>query len=207
LKRDEFVNLLEFLTTRGRYLPLDLRKVATVSSDRPMFFRSSDGGDRIALDDWNSRNVGGVPFSLVDPQEGRVANVVLLNGPRGDIAPTMPRAVELPCHAPAKAIHLLSGISGWGHPGGERGSTSMLLRLHYADGQTEDHPLQNGVHFADYIRKVEVPGSVFAFSAGGRQVRYLKVVPRRQVIIERIELRKGDDQSAPIVLAVTVETQ
>ena len=34
----------------------------------------------------------------------------------------------------------------------------MIVRLHYADGKTEDHELKNGVHFADYIRRVDVPG-------------------------------------------------
>ncbi len=28
----------------------------------------------------------------------------------------MPRAVSLTCNAPAKAVHLLSGVSGWGYP-------------------------------------------------------------------------------------------
>ncbi len=33
----------------------------------------------------------------------------------------------------------------------------MIVRLHYADGQTEDHELKNGIHMADYIRRVDVP--------------------------------------------------
>ena len=57
----------------------------------------------------------------------------------------------------------------------------MIVRLHYADGKTEDHELKNGEHFADYIRRVDVPGSKFAFSAQGRQqVRYLKVEPKEK---------------------------
>ena len=52
------------------------------------------------------------------------------------------------------------------------------MRLHYDDGKTEDHDLKNGVHFADYIRRVDVPGSEFAFRMrGGQQVRYLSVSP------------------------------
>ena len=58
----------------------------------------------------------------------------------------------------------LSGVSGWGFPYGEKGSVSMIVRLHYADGKTEDHPLRNGVEFADYIRTVDVPGSKLAFT-------------------------------------------
>jgi hypothetical protein len=131
--------------------------------------------------------------------------VILLYGPEGKFPPQMPRSVELTCNVRAKAIHLLSGISGWGYPYGQKGSVSMVVRLHFADGSVEDHPLENGVHFADYIRVVDVPGSRLAFRLRGRQIRYLAVVPKRHDVIQRIELVKGPDQSAPIVMAVTVE--
>ncbi len=123
------------------------------------------------------------------------------------MAPKMPKSVSLPWGAPAKAIHLLSGVSGWGHPLGERGSVSMIVRLHYEDGKTEDHELKNGEHFADYIRRVDVPKSQFAFDLRGRQLRYLAVQPKRADKIERIELVKGPDATAPIVMAVTVESR
>ena len=119
----------------------------------------------------------------------------------------MPRSVSLPCNSPAKAIHLLSGVSGWGYPGGTKGSVSLIVRLHYEDGKTEDHELRNGEHFADYIRRVDVPGSTFAFNLKGRQVRYLSIAPKRSEPLSRIELVKGPDRTAPVVMAVTVETK
>jgi len=42
----------------------------------------------------------------------------------------------------------------------------MIVRLHYADGKTEDFPLRNAVHFADYIQRYDVPGSKFASRPG-----------------------------------------
>jgi hypothetical protein len=78
-------------------------------------------------------------------------------------------------------------------------------RLHYADGQTEDHSLYNGVHFADYIRPVEVPESKLAFRLRGQQLRYLALKPKRNARIEKIEFVKGPDDTAPLVMAVTVE--
>jgi hypothetical protein len=132
--------------------------------------------------------------------------VILLNGPQGKIPPKMPKSVMVPCNAPAKAIHLLSGVSGWGFPGGEKGSVSLIVRLHYADGKTEDHALKNGDHFADYIRRVDVPGSQFAFALKGKQqVRYLAVEPERTETIKEIEFVKGADNTAPVIVAVTVE--
>lgn len=203
---EQLADLMAFLTRPGKYLPLDLRKAATVVSTRGMFFDEESRTERLVFDDWSTKTVEGVPFQLVDPQGDRVPNAILLYGPQGRTPPRMPRVVELPVNAPAEVIHLLGGVGGWAYPLGEEGSVSMIIRLHYADGTTEDHHLRNGVHLADYIRRVDVPGSSLAFELGGRQIRYLAVRPERpSEPIERIELRKGQDASAPIVMAVTVE--
>jgi uncharacterized protein len=205
LKPEEVVNLLEFLTTRGKYLPLPLDKAATVVSTRGMFYSEESEVERLIFPDWTPRTFQGVPFNLVDPQGDRVRNVILLHGPQGKIPPTMPKAVTVPCNAPARTIHLLSGVSGWGFPLGEKGSVSLIVRLHYDDGKTEEHELKNGEHFADYIRRVDVPGSTFAFALRGQQIRYIAVHPQRGEKIKEIEFVKGKDRTAPIVMAVTVE--
>jgi putative membrane-bound dehydrogenase-like protein len=205
IKDNELVDLLEFLTSRGKYLPLPLDRVATIVSTRGMFFDPKSTIERLVFADWKPKMVGEVPFYLVDPQGDTKRNVVLLHGPNGTIAPTMPKAVKLPCNAPAKAIHILGGIAGWGSPFGRKGSTSMIVRLHYEDGKTEDHTLLNGEHIADYIRREDVPGSKYAFNVQGKQVRYLSVTPKRDAVIKDIEFVKGSDQTAPIVVAVTVE--
>jgi putative heme-binding domain-containing protein len=202
---DDIKNLLAFLTQPVRFMPLDMRKAATVVSTRGMFYDENSDMERLIFSDWSPKTFDGVPFALVDPESGRVPNAVLLYAPEGKIPPQMPRSVELTCRAKAKTVHFLSGMSGWGYPYGQKGSVSMVVRLHYADGSVEDHPLENGVHFADYIRVVNVPGSKLAFRLGGRQIRYLAVHPKKHEMIDRIELQKGPDQSAPIVMAVTVE--
>jgi uncharacterized protein len=205
LKPQELVDLLAFLTQRGKYLPIPLGKAATVTSVRGMFYSEDAQGERLVFRDWSPKVFEGVPFQLIDPRGGKIPNVVLLYGPQGKIPPRMPRSVRLPCNAPARAIHLLSGVSGWGYPLGRKGSVSMIVRLHYEDGKTEDHELKNGEHFADYIRRVDVTGSKFAFDLRGRQVRYLAIQPRRKETIREIELVKGPDSTAPLVMAVTAE--
>jgi hypothetical protein len=129
----------------------------------------------------------------------------MLHGPRGAIPPRMPRSVELPCNAPARAIHFLSGVSGWGYPAEPKGSHTLTVRLHYAEGDAEDHLLINGEHFADYVGRIEVRGSKFAFDLRGRQIRYFSILPQRAATIRAIELIKGRDRTAPVVMAVTVE--
>jgi putative membrane-bound dehydrogenase-like protein len=206
ISRKEMTDLLEFMTQKGKYLPLPLDRVATVVSTKGMFYSEDAQQERLVLPDWKPRTVEGVPFVLTDPQGEKVPNVVLLNGPEGTIPPKMPKSVSLPCNTPARAIHLLSGISGWGFPFNDEKTVSMTVRLHYAGGKTEDHELRNGEHFADYIRRVDVPGSKFAFLARGRQqVRFLTIEPKGKEAIERIELIKGPDRTAPVVVAVTVE--
>jgi uncharacterized protein len=81
----------------------------------------------------------------------------------------------------------------------------MIVRLRYADGATEDHELVNGVHFTNYRGDAEVEGSKLAHSFGQQQIRYFKIVPKRQDVIEAVELIKGSDETAPLVMAVTVE--
>ena len=202
----EMRDLLEFLTQRGKYLPLDLAKAASITSVRGMFFKPEGEFERLVFDDWAPKSHKGVPFLLVDPRDGKAANAVMLYSSNGEIPPQMPKSVEIACNSSARAIHLLGGIAGWGHPLGTKGSVSMIVRLHYANGQTEDHELRNGEHFADYVRRIDVPASEFAFDLNGKQLRYLTVIPKRTgEKIETISLVKGSDSLAPIVMAMTVE--
>jgi hypothetical protein len=106
---------------------------------------------------------------------------------------------------PAKAIHLLSGVSVRGFSATKAGSVSMIVRLRYADGVQEEHPLVNGVHFADVQGNTQVEGSQQAFLLGPHQLRYLKIEPKRDTVIDVVELVKGNDETAPIVMAVTAE--
>jgi len=58
---------------------------------------------------------------------------------------------------------------------------------------------------ADYIRRVDVPRSEFAFDLDGRQVRYLRITPGRPDPVASIDFVKGTGASAPIVMAITLE--
>jgi len=191
--------------SRKAYLPLPLGKVATAVSTRGMFTNPDDKVERLAFPKWGLTEFDGVPYSLVDPQGQSVANVVMLHGPRGYLPPKMPKVVTVPFGQQAKAIHLLSGVSGWGFPATRQGTVSMIVQLAYADGKKEDHLLVNGEHMADYIRRVDVPKSTFAFNLGGRQVRHLRIEPGRPEAIASISLVKGNDETAPLVVAMTIE--
>ena len=202
----DITDLLEFLTKRGKFLTIPIDKIATIATDRGMFFGPQSQGDTMVFDDWKPKTFAGVPFLLIDPSNGTKPNALLLNGPNGATAPKMPKSVTLPIKGPAKAIHLLSGVGGWNFPAIRKGSISMIVRLQYEDGTTEDHPLINGEHFSDYIRRVDVPGSQFAFDLQGKQIRYLSILPKKPLSLKAIEFVKGSDVSAPVVMAITIES-
>src|SRR5262249_5950729 len=151
--------------------------------------------ERLVFPDWKPVTFKGVPFVLIDPQGDKLKNAVLLYSESGTIPPKMPKSVSLPLNGKARAIHLLGGVASGASPAGRPGSVSMIVRLRYADGQTEDHELKNGEHVADYSRRVDVPGSEFAFALGPRQVRYLAVTPKRDAVIKTVELVKGPDRT------------
>jgi putative heme-binding domain-containing protein len=205
IKPEAMTDLLEFLTTKGKYTPLALDKVATAISTKGLFSDGDNGPDRMIFSDWRIKTFKGIPFQLVNPNGASKANIVLLHGPFGPLPPKMPKSVSLPCNASIKSLHLLSGVAGWSHPFNQEKTVSMIVRFRYSDGKVEDHELRNGVHFADYISRVDVPDSEFAFALGAQQLRYLSVSPKRSESIDSINLVKGDDNTAPIVMAATIE--
>lgn len=206
LAPEELTGILEFLSARTRYIPLSLRGAATLATTRGMFYDRKNDVERLIFSTWGAKEFSGIPFQVADPANGRIPNAVVLYSPNGLVTQSLPRTARVPCNLPAKAIHLLGGVSGWGYPLGQKGSLTMTVVLHYADGSAEKHPLYNGVHFADYIRRIEVPGSQFAFALRQQQLRYLAVIPKRNATISEIEFEKGPDSTAPVIMAVTVES-
>jgi putative heme-binding domain-containing protein len=206
MSRKEMTDLLEFLTSKGKYVPLPIDSVATSVTTKGMFWDEKNTAERLVFSDWSPKMVNDVPFLLVNPQGDRVANAIMLYGSQGNFPPKMPKQVELTCQTSAVAIHLLSGVGGWSFPASKEGTVSMIVRLHYANGNVEDHELINGQHFADYISRVDVPKSKFAFDLAGRQIRYLSVKPKSKDPLAKIELVKGPDISAPVVMGITIQT-
>ena len=205
LNEQAMTDLLEFLTKKGRFLPIGLDKYATVISTRSMFFGDPNAGDTIVFDDWKPKTAEGVPFQLVDPLGRQRKNVIILRGHRGSLSNQMPESVEIPVNSAAKKIHFLGGVGGWSYPYEREKTLAAIVRIKYADGETEDHELFNGVHFADYYTRGEVPKSKKVFSPRGKQVRMFALEPKRDAKIETIEIKDGGDITAPIFMAMTLE--
>lgn len=205
LPPEDIASLLDYLTERGKYLQLPLQRAATAVSTRGMFTDKGNDIERLIFPQWGMQTAFGIPFFVLDPQNDKVNNAILLYGPNGNVCRSMPKQAVVPCHARVNVVHILGGVAGWAHPIGTTGSVSLIIRLKYCDGSTEDHPLLNGIHMADYISVNEVPESKLAFKLRNQQLRYLSITPKRTDEISEIELIKGDDQTAPVVMAITVE--
>jgi RNA polymerase sigma factor (sigma-70 family) len=207
----------------SKYLTLPLDKVASAVSTQSLF----TGGDqeRLIFPKWGKQQIFQIPFDVIDPRGHSVKNAIVLYGPLDQRTREMPARVRLKCESAAKAIHLLSGVAGWGYhrrglqSANDEKTVCMILRLHYRDGGQEDHELINGVHFCDYwIDKdkqfPDVPGSRLAIRLlpviddHDNQMRYLAIHPKSpNKVIEEIEFIKGmnGDVTAPVIMAVTVE--
>lgn len=183
---------------KAKFTPLDLSGAATVASTR-IFNKES-----LSFPKWGKQTYHDVPFLVIDPDGGKTKNGICLYSPLGTVSAKMPKSVRLECGLLAKGIHVL-GAAGWGVPWSDAKNTlSMVIRVEYADGGTEDHEVRNGVHLTDWAKGPDVPGSK---SIGVEQVRYFSIVPKRQdAVIRTIEFRKGTDKTSPLVMAVTVET-
>ena len=81
---------------------IDTRKVATIASDRGMFFSTDADVERLIFDDWSPKTHKGVPFSLIDPNGGKTPNAIMLFGPNGGVSRTMPRSVAVPVNGSAR---------------------------------------------------------------------------------------------------------
>ncbi len=191
----------------SRFITLPLAEAATTSSGLPLFRPVNGGDDTLILPRWGEMTIVGIPFRVDDPRGGATRNAIVLYDTTGDYRRRRARVASVPCGRSATAIHLLGGVSAGGYPREPGKSVALIVRIRYAGGEVEDHSLYNGVHLADYSGPIDVPGSQPALKLKhGFQLRHVKIVPGRHESIDRVEFVKGNDRTAPVVMAVTAET-
>lgn len=205
LEAQGLTDLIAYLTDRPKIFPLSLAKTATISSATRLF-SGDDDTEKLVFGRWGSQVFDGIVFDVLDADGGQKKNVILLQSAKGKVSATMPKSVSVPCKSDAAELHFLAGVAGFGFPKTPAGSVSLVVRLHYADGQTEDHEWKNGEEIADISKDADVPKSKQAFKLREQQIRYLSIKPKRNKdVIDTIEFVKGADETAPLILAITVE--
>lgn len=186
------LSLLGTSTTNALY---DLKRDA-----KPMRFRATGVVE-----------VGEVPFEILDPGAAALNAVTLKGGMAADWDSKLkfPQTVTVPVGFALERVHVLGGIAAWGYPFTPSRSPIVRWTWRYADGTSEELVLHDGDRFADWIRRHDVEGSVYAdvlVPGSVGQVRHFTLDPgRRDVAVAAIELESFDNHLAPTFLALTAQ--
>jgi uncharacterized protein len=208
LGKEAMRDLIAYLCAdEDRFRILDLTQAFTANTGVGIYANRENRNDAPTFRRHGLVTVGDVPFDIVSPQRV-VANVVVLRGGSGD-ARRLPQRVEFPAGVAAQRLHFLGGIGAWAYPsGGEEthGMPVARVTLHFDEGGTEEIVLRNGVEFADWNRRHDVPGSraVPELSRRG-QVRVFSKDVQGRGVIERISLESYANRVAPTFVAITAE--
>ena len=191
---DGLRDLLTYLCADDkRFRILDLSAAYTADTSHGIYMTLESRDESLRFKKWGTIKHHDVPFAILSPQRtptGR--NVIVLKGGAG-IAKNYPQEVEVKVGLPVTRLHFLSGVAGWGFPLGGEGKPVVKMTVHYAGGSTEEFVLKNGVEFADYIAKIDVPGSeplenLDDLLNDGRQLRYFAKGLTRRGVVEKLTL-------------------
>ncbi len=202
-------DLLAFLCAdEARFRILDVLAAATANTGAGIYTAPENRDDAPAFRQHGLVKVEGIPFDVLSPQRGP-ANVIQLKGGNG-YARTMPQTAELKVGVPARKIHFLGGIAGWGSQSPLQGDDAIpvvKVTLHLAGGGAESFLLRNGIEIADWIGRFEVPGSKWVPNLARRgQVRTFSKDVQSRAVIERLTLESYNNHVAPTFIGITVET-
>ncbi|MDQ3624521.1 MAG: c-type cytochrome, partial [Verrucomicrobiota bacterium] len=202
-------DLLAYLESAGagRFRIIDLSKAATGDGRLGMFERREALSDAIEFARYGHVAVGEVPFQIIDPAKSATGvNLVALRGGRGE-ATSYPAKVEVGVpKVRATALHFLGGIAGWGYPATQQELPAAKVTVVYEGGNAEELELTNGKEFADYNRRVDVPGSLFVPKLSKRgQVRAFRKPLAVGGVIEKLVLESYKNQISPVFVAITAE--
>jgi len=191
---------------------LDLKPVVSSDSTQALYDSKRDD-KRYAPAKYGVVPLDGVPFEFLDPRrtDSRCNALVLKGGLVADWESKVakPQRVEIAVGATVQRVHVLGGIAGWGFPYIKESKPIVKWTWVFADGSSEEQVLHNGVEFADWIGRYDVPGSEFVEGALAEdswgQLRRFVVEPSRAARVEKIVLESYDNELAPTFLALTAE--
>ena len=189
---------------------VDLNNAFTADSRDGLFASIEAKGGKLNLPKLGNLTIQDIPFYIQDPAKSATAAnlIVLKGGPNpNNVSNSQPQSVEAKLGVSAKKLHLLSGIGAWAFPFGDgEGVPVLKVALRFTDGKTEEHVLKNGVEFADYIRRTDVPGSVYLAELSEKtQVRGITIDVQHDGVIDTIALSSFANKVAPVVVAITAD--
>jgi putative membrane-bound dehydrogenase-like protein len=191
---------------------LNLADAFTADSRSGVFAGPEANQGQVRLAKFGNLQIENIPFLVQDPVKSATGGnlIVLKGGPSaGNHSQSFPERVEVPVGIKAKRLHLLSGISGWGFPAVRDELAALRAVVVYEDGVREVFQLINGVHFSDYIRKVDVVGSQYIEGVTeGQQMRLITLELGRPVEAKMLILESPlGNKTVPVIAAITADLQ
>ena len=198
-------NLLAYLCVDdARFRVLDLSRASTRNTARDLFAAPENEGEFLMFKRHGLQRVEEVPFNVVSPAQA-TANVIVLKGGPGDVSSrkTLPRKVEVPVGVAARRLHFLGGIAGWGFPFVQDKQLPVLkVTVLFVGGAREEMVFKNGVEFADWLGRHDVPGSKWVdWTVGPGQVRWFSRDIQGRGVVDKLILESYDNEVAPTVVA------
>lgn len=190
---------------------LHLADVFTADSRGGVFAGPAANQGQVRLAKYGNVKVEGVPFFIQDA--AKAANganlIVLKGGPSKSFSASLPAKVEIPVHVAAQRIQMLSGISGWGWPAHRDESPALKATVLYENGEKDEFTFINGVHFSDYVRPIEVPGSKYIEGiTDGQQMRLLTLELTKKAVAKTLILESPPGNgTAPVIVAITADIE
>jgi putative membrane-bound dehydrogenase-like protein len=191
---------------------LHLADAFTADSRDGVFASARPEGGRVKLNKFGNVKVEGVPFFIQDPTKSSTGGnlIVLKGGPGKDNhSQTFPAKAEVAINVAAKRLQILSGVSGWGWPAVQDEAPALKATVVYEGGEKEEFTFFNGIHFSDYIRPVEVPGSRgIEGLADGQEPRLLTLALTKKGIAKTLILESPvENKTPPVIVAVTADIE
>jgi putative membrane-bound dehydrogenase-like protein len=191
---------------------LHLADAFTADSRDGVFASPRPEGGRVKLNKFGNVKVEGVPFFIQDPAKSSTGGnlIVLKGGPGKDNhSQTFPAKAEVAINVAAKRLQILSGVSGWGWPAVQDEAPALKATVVYEGGEKEEFTFFNGIHFSDYIRPVEVPGSKgIEGLADGQEPRLLTLELTKKGIAKTLILESpAENKTPPVIVAVTADIE
>jgi hypothetical protein len=159
-------------------------------------------------------SVAGIPFEVPDPNQAKNGrNLLILRGGMAQAKTNYPKKVEIPVNgAPLTKLHFISGVAGWGFPW-DRGDNHLgvlagQVTVVRKGGAQQILQFRNGLEFADYHARNDVPGSAYieGLASYTRQARYFSKNLSGSEPVEKLIIESFETNLAPVYVAITGET-
>jgi putative membrane-bound dehydrogenase-like protein len=210
--KENLRDLISFISAdENRFRVIDLTAGFTVDSSKGIYNSPEAANETLAFRKFGLTSVEGIPFDIVSPTRSASGNNLIVLKGGHNFSRTLPQKVEIPTKVKANKLHFLGGVAGWGFPCcGESKNENVpvaKVTVQYADKSTHEIVLKNGVEFADYVAKYDVPGSKEAPGLLRHgQVRWFSKALPREGLIEKLTIESPDNDVAPTLVAITAES-